>query len=127
MMLSRYYSEMERPADAIEMLRRVLERQPDYEKARNELVTLLYEDGRYDALMETARQGVLYHPDLPIYHDMYGRMLILSGRIDEGVEELNTCKRLNPHPKALQQIERILKHVHEGATAQPPRVNPETP
>ncbi len=114
MLLSSYYTGMQRPADAIEMLRRVLRKQPDYERARNELVMLQYEEGRYDALMEAAHQGTLYHPEQSVYHDMYGRMLILNGHIDEGIRELNTCKHLNPHPKALEQIERILKLVRDG-------------
>jgi tetratricopeptide (TPR) repeat protein len=118
-LLSNYYREMQRPVEAIEMLRRVLRKQPDHEKARNELVMLLYEEGRYDALMEVARWGMLYHPEQPIYHDMYGRMLILGGRTDEGVKVLEACKRLNPHPKALRQIERILKHVKDGRLASP--------
>ncbi len=110
-LLSVYYKEQGRPADEMRVLRQILERQPRYESVRHVLVMRLYRAGEYDELLEVARLGTEFHPEKPLYHDMYGRMLISQGRTEEGIDQLLLFKRLNPPREALEGVEALLREL----------------
>jgi hypothetical protein len=71
-LLGEYYEEDGRVDDAVRILRSVLERDPDHEMARHNLVVYLNRARRYDELFDIAREGVMHHPDKAIFRAARG-------------------------------------------------------
>jgi tetratricopeptide (TPR) repeat protein len=112
-LLSIYYDEDDRIPDAIRILRTVLEKDPQLDGIRHDMINLLSRAGEYDELLTVAREGTLYHPTNPIYHYVYGWLLIRKGLIREGAEELLEAKRLNPPRRISEQIDNTLRQLRE--------------
>jgi len=110
-LLSIYYDEDHRMADAIRVLRTVLERDPHLDAIRHDMVNLLSRAGEYDELLTVARDGTLYHPENPTYHYVYGWLLVRKGQAREGAEELLEARRLNPPRRTLEQIDGMLRQL----------------
>ena len=102
------YEESGDNEEAIRLRVGVLARQPDYEGARRDLVLLLRKLKRYDELLEVSREGTRYHPQNPVYHYFYGMALLVLGDVEEGVDELLTCRRLGPADDVIADIDRVL-------------------
>jgi len=111
--LSVYYRDDGRLIDAAEILRPVLEHEPRNEKVRSEMAFLLTRSGQYDELSEVTRQGTEYHPENPVFHALYGKLLIAMGRVEEGAEELLEVKRLNSNRELVKEADRILKQLRD--------------
>jgi hypothetical protein len=110
-MLGKYNMKAERTEAAIEVLEAFLRNKPESEYAewaRSTLVTLLDRTGQYSKLLSVARDGIRHHPDKPIYHYFFGKMLLAQGKFREGVDALLECKRLNPPPAVLQDVDDVI-------------------
>jgi hypothetical protein len=112
-LLGVYYRDAGRFADAAAILRPVLEQEPHNEKVRCEFALLLSRAGLYDELYEVARTGTEYHPENPVFHALYGKMLIGMGRIEEGVEELRTLKELDSSGELVEEVDRIIEELKQ--------------
>jgi tetratricopeptide (TPR) repeat protein len=106
--LSSYYEEAGRKDDAIGLLRETLAGDPRSERARYHLIRLLLSQKAYGEVLEVARLGTVLHPEKPVFHYSYGRMLLLAGQTQEGLAQLRECLRLNPPEDVGREIERIL-------------------
>ncbi len=102
------YDERGDTEHAIRLYREVLERQPEIEGARRNLVLLLHRLGRYGDLYQVSRDGTRYHPEKPVYHYFYGLALIDAGEVQRGIDELLTCRRLGPGDDVIANIDRAL-------------------
>ena len=102
------YDESGDTEEALRLFREVLERQPETEGARRNLVLLLHRLSRQDELYDVSREGIRYHPEKPVYHYFYGMALINAGEVERGIDELLTCKRLGPGPDVIVSIDRAL-------------------
>lgn len=102
------YEERGKPDDAIRLRLEVLGKQPRYEGTRRDLVLQLHRLGRYDELLEIAREGTEFHYEKPIYHYFYGKALINAERIEEAIEQLIICRSQRPGPDVTADIDRML-------------------
>jgi tetratricopeptide (TPR) repeat protein len=100
-----------RLADAVGILRKTVQEYPRHDGARNDLVLLLAMTDSYDELLSVAREGTVYHPDRPVYHYYYGRMLLREGRTEEGIAQLLECRRLHPGPDVVEEIDRVVEQL----------------
>ncbi|MFH1313830.1 MAG: hypothetical protein ABIJ00_11480 [Candidatus Eisenbacteria bacterium] len=112
-LLSVYYRDDGQLVNAAGMLRPVLEHEPLNERVRSEMALILFRSQHYEELFDLAREGTEYHPDNPVFHAFYGKMLIALGRIEEGAEELLYLKRLNPPEEMAEDVDRILKQLRD--------------
>jgi hypothetical protein len=108
--LGEYYEEAGRLDDATDLLRRDLHMHPKTERARRNLCRLLFKQGAFEELSEVAREGTIYFPNMSVYHYFYGKALILTGHIDQGIAELVVCKNLGLPPDVAQEIDYIISH-----------------
>lgn len=106
-----FHDERGETEEALRLFREVLERQPEIEGTRRNLVLLLHRLGRHDELFEVAREGTRYHPEKPVYHYFYGIALIDSGDIERGIDELLACRRLGPGDDVIASIDRALNRL----------------
>jgi hypothetical protein len=106
-----FHEESGNTEEAIRLRLEVLERQPDYEGPRRDLVLLLHRLGRYGDLLDISREGTRYHPESPVYHYFYGIALISAGRVERGIDELLVCKRLRPGDEVVASIDRTLNRL----------------
>lgn len=105
------YDEMGDTDKAVGLYEDVLERQPEHDGARRNLVILLDRLRRRDELRAASRKGIRYHPDKPIYHYFYGQTLIEAGEVERGIEELLKCRRLNSGPGVIANIDNTLERL----------------
>jgi hypothetical protein len=105
------HDEMGDEEEAIRLYKEVIEKQPERDGTRRNLVLLLNRAGRRQELLEYSRDGTRYHPGRPIYRYFYGLTLIDAGRVEEGIEELLTCRRLGPPRDIVADIDGILRRL----------------
>jgi tetratricopeptide (TPR) repeat protein len=105
------YDESGDTGEALRLLREVLERQPEIEGTRRNLVLLLHRLHMWDELYQVSREGTRYHPDKPVYHYFYGLALLNAGEVESGIDELLTCKRLGPGPDVIATVDRALRRL----------------
>jgi len=84
-----------RRQQAIELLRRTIERRPDAE-ALAAVGELLVEDGQLPSAAEALRQAVELRPDRPATHFELAMVLTRLGQIDPAIRHLRQCVELNP-------------------------------
>jgi tetratricopeptide (TPR) repeat protein len=106
--LAVYLEEAGKIDDAIAVLEKVLERRPDFVKARYRLALFLEKKNDWAQMLEVAREGVRYHPDEAFYRFLYGESLLRAGRIEEGVEMFKSCRDMNLPASAKQRVEQVL-------------------
>lgn len=108
--LAVYLEEAKRVDEAIAILEKVLERRPDFVKARYRLSLFLEKKGDWAKMVDVAREGVQYHPEESFYRFLYGESLLRVGRIDEGLEMFRSCRNMNLPPAAKQRVEQMLSY-----------------
>ncbi len=108
--LAVYLDEAGRTDEAIAVLRNVLERRPDFPKARYRLASFLEKKGDWAALLDVSREGVRYHPEESFYRFLYGESLIRAGRFDEGIAIFESCRDMDLPPSARARLEQVLSY-----------------
>lgn len=106
-----FHDEMGEGDEAVRLYKEVVENQPERDGPRRNLVILLHKLRRRDELLEFSRDGTRYHPEKPVYHYFYGLMLIDSGKIEHGIDELLTCRRLRPGPDVIADVDAVLRRL----------------
>lgn len=108
--LAVYLEEAKRVDEAIAILEKVLERRPDFVKARYRLALFLEKKGDWVKIVDVARGGIQYHPEESFYRFLYGESLLRTGRVDEGLEVFRSIRDMNLPPAAKQRVEQVLAH-----------------
>ncbi len=106
--LAVYTEEDGRINDAIDMLDKVLEKRPDFSKARFRLVLFLEKTEQWDRLLTVSRDGVKYSPGDAVYRFTYGESLLRLGRTDEALTVFRECRNLDLPDTVKQFIESAL-------------------
>jgi tetratricopeptide (TPR) repeat protein len=106
-----FHDEMGDLEEAVRLYKEVVEKQPDRDGTRRNLVILLHRMGRRAELLEYSRDGTRYHPERPIYHYFYGLTLIDTGEVERGIEELLICRRQGPSPDVTANIDSVLRRL----------------
>jgi hypothetical protein len=91
--LAVYLDEAGRTDEARQVLMKVLERRPEFGKARFRLLLFLERQGDWAAILPVARDGVKYNPEDGIYHFFYGEALLQAGQVEEGIAMFRECAR----------------------------------
>jgi hypothetical protein len=107
--LAVYLDEAKKTEEAKQILVKILERRPDFEKARFRLLLFLEREGNWRAILPVAQEGVKHHPDQGIYHFFYGEALIQAGQVDQGVAVFRTLGRYDLPKSATDHIAAVLK------------------
>jgi eukaryotic-like serine/threonine-protein kinase len=81
----------------IEILERLIARYPDQENAYNMLVNVHRSKGDSAKSIEVAQRGVKALPQVGALRNMYGYMLLESGRYPEALQEFETYAHLDPN------------------------------
>ncbi len=95
-LLGRMLLEQDRPSEAIDLLRRALEYEPERAEIHHELGRALEAVGRQVDAEEEFRVAVRKKPDFAEAHFDLAIALLARGRTDEGVAELQTTLALAP-------------------------------
>ncbi len=82
-------------AATIEPLRKLTTSFPDFAPAFNQLAYNRWRSGDHAGALETVKMYVNQAPNEPNAHDSFGEILMLSGRFDEAVIELNKALDLD--------------------------------
>jgi len=99
-----------RLAQAEEIYRRILARQPDHAEALRLLGTLAAQSGRWDAAVELLRKAIGVKPDNAQAHNNLGNALARLGRIDEAVAAYRQSIRVKPdYADAHYNLGRVLQ------------------
>lgn len=102
------YLHQGRPDLAYPLYQAALRRQPDYMKARNNLVFLLLRTGRLTEGEELARQALAYRPDYDKMNYNLAEILIARGKEREATRYLQRALEINPsYVKARQRLAAI--------------------
>jgi hypothetical protein len=91
--LAVYLEEAGRDEEAKQVLVQVLERHPDFTKARFRLIMFLENEQRWDLILDVAREGVKHNPEENMYHFFYGEALMHAGRVEEGIAVFRACSQ----------------------------------
>jgi hypothetical protein len=102
--LAVYVEEDGRTDEAIAMLEKVLERRPEFSKARFRLVLFLEKKQDWGRMLVAARDGVKHSPGEPIYHFFYGESLLRAGQTAEAMEIFRACQKMNLPKAALDYM-----------------------
>jgi len=114
--LAVYLDEAGKTAEAKEILVKILERRPEFGKARFRLLLFLEREGNWGAILPVARDGVKYSPGDGIYHFFYGEALIQAGQVEEGIKLFRYCARFDLPESVTKHIAAVLK-AHDAAPA----------
>jgi len=93
--LAVYLDESGKTDEAIEIVEQILERRPEFDKARFRLLVFLEKQDRWNDILEVSREGVKYSPKDGIYQFFYGEALIRVGRVEEGIALFRECARFD--------------------------------
>lgn len=107
--LALYYRDAGTPEKGQALLYDILERHPDFDRARKTLVLWLERTDRWDLIVLVARGGLEQSPKDSTYFFYYGESLIRAGNPREGVVWLKKALLLNPPARALAQIQKRLR------------------
>jgi tetratricopeptide (TPR) repeat protein len=108
--LAVYLEEAGRIDEAIPILEKVLERRPDFARARYRLALFTEKKGDWTRMLDIAREGVRYHPEESFYRFLYGESLLRAGRVDEGIAMFESCRQMDLPPGARQRLEQVLEY-----------------
>ncbi len=81
--------------EAIAAYKSAIELNPDYARAYNNLVSLLYSLGRIKDAMELAQQALIKFPDNALVHNNYGQILVHQKRFEESIKSFKKSLKLN--------------------------------
>lgn len=97
---------------AIDDLRRALEIRPSQDGARRYFVQWAFTKGIYnDDVVRHSRAGVDAYPEDPYYRLYLGAGYLRAGRIEDGVHELEACKRLDPPDSMRRAADQMLSRI----------------
>jgi tetratricopeptide (TPR) repeat protein len=111
--LAVYIEEDGRIDEAIVMLDDVLERRPEFSKARFRLVLFLEKTGQWDRMLTVARGGIEHSPGDAIYRFFYGESLLRAGQTEEAITIFRTCQNLDL-PKAAKEYLNAIVAKHDA-------------
>jgi len=106
--LAVYLEEAGKMGEAQQVLERVLERHPEFGKARFRLLLFLEKQGDWNRIHEVARDGVRYNPEDGIYHFFYGESLIRAGQVEQGLAVFRGCSKMDLPQSAKLHIAKTL-------------------
>ena len=112
--LAVYLDEAGKTDEAKDILRKILERRPEFSRARFRLVAILEDHEEWAEILPVARDGVKYSPDDVIYKFFYGESLIRNGQTEEGIALFRECQHLNLPESAQTHIAEALKAYDES-------------
>jgi len=118
--LAVYYGEQGRNKEGIDLMYRVLETHPKFDKAQFALVELLGKSGRLEEMEKMAAQGVQDHPREAAFHFYLGQAQLISGRRDEAMATFRNCLALNPPPTVRAYIEKAMRGEQQQAAPDVP-------
>ena len=107
--LAVYLDEAGKTEEAKQILTKILERRPEFSKARFRLMLFLEKEENWDAILGVAGDGVKYSPEDGIYQFFYGEALIRAGRVEEGIALFRQCAKLDLPSSATKHIAETLK------------------
>ena len=81
---------------AIPVLQRAINLQPDYPAALNELAYAYAFTGEYTKPVELMERYVALQPDEPNPHDSYGEILRMAGKFDTALEQYRMSIKIDP-------------------------------
>lgn len=115
--LAVYIDEDGRTDEAIAMLDKVLEKRPEFSKARFRLVLFLQKKGDWARVLDVSRDGIKYSPGDAVYHFFYGESLLRAGRTEEGLAVFRECEKLDLPAQAKAYIEQTLQKAGKASPA----------
>jgi hypothetical protein len=107
--LAVYLDEAGRTEEAKQILTKILERRPEFSKARFRLMLFLEKENDWGQILGVAGDGVKYSPEDGIYQFFYGEALIRADRVEEGIALFRQCAKLDLPSSAMQHIAETLK------------------
>jgi tetratricopeptide (TPR) repeat protein len=107
--LAVYLGEAGRVEEAKQVLEHVLERRPDFTKARFRLIVLLEKENAWGRILEVARDGVKYNPEEGIYHFFYGESLLQTGRKEEAIATFRSCQNMDLPASIKSYVHKVLQ------------------
>ncbi len=114
--LAVYLDEAGKTEEAKQILTKILERRPEFDKARFRLLLFLEREGNWAAILPVARDGVEYTPGDGIYHFFYGEALIQAGQVDAGLEMFRQCAQFDLPKTVTDHIAATLKKHADAQT-----------
>ena len=109
MRLAVYLEEAGRVDEAKQVLKDVLERRPDFTRARFRLMMFLEKEGNWAEIKDLSRAGVEHNPEEPIYRFFYGESLLRTGEKEAALNVFESCRNLELPDNARKYIEETLK------------------
>ncbi|HET6349271.1 MAG TPA: tetratricopeptide repeat protein [Candidatus Krumholzibacteria bacterium] len=107
--LAVYLDEAKHTDEAKQILEKILDRWPDFTKARFRLLVFLEREDNWPRILDLSRDGMKYNPEDAMYRFFYGEALLRSGQTEEGIAIFRQCAQLDL-PASIQ------KHVKDVLT-----------
>jgi tetratricopeptide (TPR) repeat protein len=83
--------------EAIVQFQKVLQLDPDFEMAQNNLGNALLQSGRTDEAITHFQKVLQLHPDLALAHFNLGNALLQKGRVDEAIPQYRKAAEIKPN------------------------------
>jgi tetratricopeptide (TPR) repeat protein len=82
---------------------------PENEGARQTYVEMMAALRNMDELIETCRRCIELTPEDPFYYFYLGKAYFTKGMIREGKEAFERCRKLNPTPYMIREMDRLIR------------------
>lgn len=106
--LGKYAARFGHPDEAVALMNRVLRVDSTNSEARVTLGSILAQTGRFDALIDVAREGLRYEPDNPYYNFFLGMSLLETRQYQQALEQLTKCESLALPPGMRKDVDKAL-------------------
>jgi hypothetical protein len=106
--LGQTYRQNHDPAGAIKYFRLYLQARPDDDDARIVFLEILVNQKRVDEMIAVSLAGIEHSPSVPEFHFYLGNAYLAKGMREEGLKAFAACSRLNPSPKLVQAMRRLV-------------------
>jgi hypothetical protein len=115
--LAVYLEEAQNVDEAKQILVQVLQRRPDFTKARFRLIMFLEKQDDWAGILEVAREGIKHNPDEVLYQFFYGEALMRAGRTEEGLAVFRVCSRKKLPDHIARHVAETLRQYDTGGQA----------
>jgi hypothetical protein len=106
---------------AVAALERCLALRPGHDRARQNLVRMLYEMGRDEEVLRVCEEGARLDPKQWYYPFFIGKSYARGGRADDARKAFDKCRALEPPPEVMREMDDMLRSLEDTNGGEEPR------
>lgn len=101
-------------AKAVSALRKCLRSNPDYDRARQFLVQMLFFREEFDEMLVVCQEGARLTPEEALYPFLAGKVYLTQGKVTEALVAFDKCRTLKLSAEMARELDELLRRLQHA-------------